>query len=45
MDRMRPTWGAGRAGAAGQLALALVFGAIAQRSHFCTMGAVSDVVN
>jgi len=25
--------------------LALVFGAIAQRSHFCTMGAVSDVVN
>ncbi len=26
-------------------ALAVVFGAIAQRSHFCTMGAVSDVVS
>ena len=26
-------------------ALATVFGAIAQRTHFCTMGAVSDVVN
>lgn len=26
-------------------ALALLFGAIAQRTHFCTMGAVSDVVN
>ncbi len=26
-------------------ALAVVFGAIAQRTHFCTMGAVSDVVN
>jgi uncharacterized membrane protein YedE/YeeE len=26
-------------------AFALLFGAIAQRSHFCTMGAVSDVVN
>ena len=26
-------------------ALAVVFGAIAQRSHFCTMGAVSDIVN
>jgi uncharacterized protein len=25
-------------------ALSLVFGAIAQRTHFCTMGAVSDVV-
>ena len=25
--------------------LSLVFGAIAQRTHFCTMGAVSDVVN
>jgi uncharacterized membrane protein YedE/YeeE len=25
--------------------LALVFGAIVQRTHFCTMGAVSDVVN
>ncbi len=25
--------------------LATVFGAIAQRTHFCTMGAVSDVVN
>jgi uncharacterized protein len=25
--------------------LAAVFGAIAQRTHFCTMGAVSDVVN
>ncbi|MCA3238960.1 MAG: YeeE/YedE family protein [Curvibacter sp.] len=25
--------------------LALVFGAILQRTHFCTMGAVSDVVN
>jgi uncharacterized protein len=27
------------------LALGVVFGAIAQRTHFCTMGAVSDVVN
>ena len=26
-------------------ALAVIFGAIAQRTHFCTMGAVSDVVN
>ena len=26
-------------------ALATVFGAIAQRTHFCTMGAVADVVN
>lgn len=26
-------------------ALSLLFGAIAQRTHFCTMGAVSDVVN
>ncbi len=26
-------------------ALATAFGAIAQRTHFCTMGAVSDVVN
>jgi uncharacterized protein len=26
-------------------ALAVVFGAIAQRTHFCTMGAVSDIVN
>ena len=26
-------------------ALAAVFGAIAQRTHFCTMGAVADVVN
>lgn len=26
-------------------ALGVVFGAIAQRTHFCTMGAVSDVVN
>ncbi len=25
--------------------LAMLFGAIAQRTHFCTMGAVSDVVN
>ena len=25
-------------------ALAIVFGAIAQRTHFCTMGAVSDIV-
>jgi uncharacterized protein len=25
--------------------IALVFGAIAQRTHFCTMGAISDVVN
>ena len=27
------------------LGLGLAFGAIAQRSHFCTMGAVADVVN
>jgi uncharacterized protein len=26
-------------------ALAVVFGAMAQHSHFCTMGAVSDIVN
>jgi uncharacterized protein len=26
-------------------ALSLLFGAIAQRTHFCTMGAVSDIVN
>jgi uncharacterized protein len=26
-------------------ALAAIFGAIAQRTHFCTMGAVSDIVN
>lgn len=26
------------------LALSVVFGAIAQRTHFCTMGAVSDIV-
>ncbi|MDM4765881.1 YeeE/YedE family protein [Pelomonas sp. SE-A7] len=26
-------------------ALAVLFGAVAQRSHFCTMGAVSDIVN
>ena len=26
-------------------ALALVFGVIAQRTHFCTMGAVADIVN
>lgn len=25
--------------------LSLLFGAVAQRSHFCTMGAVSDIVN
>jgi uncharacterized protein len=25
--------------------LAAVFGAIAQRTHFCTMGAVADIVN
>jgi uncharacterized membrane protein YedE/YeeE len=25
--------------------LAMLFGAIAQRTHFCTMGAVSDIVN
>lgn len=29
----------------GGLALGLLFGAIAQRSGFCTMGAVSDIVN
>jgi uncharacterized protein len=27
------------------LALSIVFGAIAQKTHFCTMGAVSDIVN
>ncbi len=26
-------------------ALSMVFGAISQRTHFCTMGAVSDIVN
>ena len=29
----------------GAFAVSFVFGVIAQRSHFCTMGAVSDVVN
>jgi uncharacterized protein len=29
----------------GAFALAFVFGAVANRTHFCTMGAVSDVVN
>ena len=29
----------------GAFLLSVVFGAIAQRTHFCTMGAVSDVVN
>ena len=29
----------------GAFAFALLFGAVAQRSHFCTMGAVSDAVN
>jgi len=28
----------------GSFALAFVFGAIAQRTHFCTMGAVADIV-
>ena len=27
------------------LALGVAFGAVAQRTHFCTMGAVADVVN
>ena len=26
-------------------ALAVAFGAVAQRTHFCTMGAVADIVN
>ena len=26
-------------------AMAAIFGAIAQRSHFCTMGAIADIVN
>ena len=25
--------------------LSMIFGAIVQRTHFCTMGAVSDIVN
>ncbi|MEI8324849.1 MAG: YeeE/YedE family protein [Betaproteobacteria bacterium] len=29
----------------GGLALGMVFGAIASKTHFCTMGAISDVVN
>lgn len=29
----------------GAFALAAVFGALAQRTHFCTMGAIADVVN
>jgi uncharacterized protein len=29
----------------GGMALGLVFGAVAQRSNFCTMGAISDIVN
>ena len=29
----------------GTFALTFVFGAILQRTHFCTMGAVSDVVD
>jgi uncharacterized protein len=31
--------------AAGGFALAFIFGAVANRTNFCTMGAVSDVVN
>ena len=31
--------------AACAFALAFVFGAVAQRVHFCTMGAISDIVN
>jgi uncharacterized membrane protein YedE/YeeE len=30
---------------AASFALAVIFGAIAQRTHFCTMGAVADIVN
>jgi uncharacterized membrane protein YedE/YeeE len=33
------------AGAVGQLRAGVVFGAVAQRTHFCTMGAVADIVN
>jgi len=29
----------------GAFALAAIFGALAQRTHFCTMGAIADVVN
>ena len=29
----------------GAFALAFVFGAVANRTNFCTMGAVSDVLN
>lgn len=29
----------------GAFALAAVFGALAQRTHFCTMGAIADIVN
>ncbi len=29
----------------GGLAIGLVFGAVAQRTHFCTMGAIADLVN
>ena len=29
----------------GAFALAFVFGAVANKTNFCTMGAVSDVVN
>ena len=28
----------------GSLAVAFVFGAVANRTHFCTMGAVSDIM-
>ena len=31
--------------AAGGFLLAFVFGAVANRTNFCTMGAVSDIVN
>ena len=27
------------------LVLGLAFGAVAQRTHFCTMGAIADVLN
>ena len=30
---------------AGAFAAAVAFGAIAQRTHFCTMGAIADIVN
>ncbi len=42
---MGGTWNPGLIVCIGGFAIAFVFGAVANRTNFCTMGAVSDVVN